>query len=523
MAAIITDQLRIVNASNFVAGVQSSQNSYYCFIGMPNPADYSSVWDSDPPAPKDSFGQQDDYYDTMLACKRINSADISQVVRKVKWTSGVTYDMWRNDITRDKPSQPSGAFDIYSANYYVMNSDYRVYACLFNNANPENNNEGGPSLDEPTFTDLEPRSAGSSGDGYIWKYLFSVRPSQAIKFDSTAYLPVPDDWSTSSTYAPIRENASASGQLKIVTITSRGVGLGTANITYTNVPILGDGAGAKATVVVNNDSKVESVTVADGGGGYTYANVDLAAGGVPTGTTTPTFNVIIPPPGGHGKDIYLELGALNAMAYARFENDSENPDFITGNQFARIGMIKNPDAHGSSELMILDKASACYALRLTGTGYSSAVFTPDSFVTQTVGIGSTAVGRVISYDPITGVLKYWQDRTTAGFNSNGTSNPSPIYGFRQNPFRHDIDAVGETGGGSFTITGGSVALGINTDFQGVSTVINNRTYYLGQNFVSGVAQPEVKKYSGEILYVDNRPSITRSKAQKEDVKIILQF
>ena len=66
MAAIITDQLRIVNANNFVAGVQSSQNSYYAFIGMPNPADYSSNWDSDPPAPKDSFSQADDYYDTML-------------------------------------------------------------------------------------------------------------------------------------------------------------------------------------------------------------------------------------------------------------------------------------------------------------------------------------------------------------------------------------------------------------------------------------------------------------------------
>ena len=86
-----------------------------------------------------------------------------------------------------------------------------------------------------------------------------------------------------------------------------------------------------------------------------------------------------------------------------------------------------------------------------------------------------------------------------------------------------MDTPGVTGGGSFTITGGSVSLGINTAFQGVSTVINNRTYYLGQNFVSGVAQPEVKKYSGEVLYVDNRPSITRSKSQKEDVKIILQF
>ena len=121
MAAIITDQLRIVNASNFVSGVQSSANSYYAFIGLPNAGNYSSTWDSDPPAPKDAFSQSDDYYDTMLAVKRINSSDINQVVRKLRWQSGVSYDMWRNDITRDNASQPSGAFDIYSANYYVIN------------------------------------------------------------------------------------------------------------------------------------------------------------------------------------------------------------------------------------------------------------------------------------------------------------------------------------------------------------------------------------------------------------------
>ena len=25
----------------------------------------------------------------------------------------------------------------------------------------------------PTFTDLEPKAAGTSGDGYIWKYLYN--------------------------------------------------------------------------------------------------------------------------------------------------------------------------------------------------------------------------------------------------------------------------------------------------------------------------------------------------------------
>ena len=77
--------------------------------------------------------------------------------------------------------------------------------------------------------------------------------------------------------------------------------------------------------------------------------------------------------------------------------------------------------------------------------------------------------------------------------------------------------------GSFSIVGGSETLAINTSFTGLSTVINSRTYYLGQSFTAGVANPEVNKYSGDIIYVDNRPSITRSTNQKEDIKVILQF
>ena len=517
MAAIITDQLRILNAKNFVSGVSSSANSYYTFIGLPNSSDYQSDWDTNPPAPKDSLNQSNDYWDTMIAMKKITSSDISQVVRKVTWRSGITYDMWRNDISRTNPSQPSGSFDIYSANYYVMNSDFRVYLCLFNNAAPENNFEGGPSLDEPTFTDLEPRTAGSSGDGYIWKYLYTIKPSQAIKFDSTNYIPVPTDWETNNDYAPIRDNASSSGQLKIITIKNRGVGLGTAR-PYTNVPIKGDGEGAKATVVISADAKVESITVSNGGSGYTFGTLDLEAGGIPTGTTAPSFDVIIPPPGGHGNDIYTELGAYNVLSYSRFENDTDDPDFITGNQFARVGIIENPNAYNSTAILNKDKASAVYALRLTGAGYSSAVFTADSPITQTVGVGSTAIGRVVSYDQVTGVLKYWQDRANSGFTSSFEKVTNPQFGFEQLEFTAN-PAVG----GALNILGGSVTLAITTTFTGISTVINSKTYNLGQEFTKGVAPPEAKKYSGNIIYVDNRPSVTRSSSQKEDVKIILQF
>ena len=517
MAAIITDQIRILNAGNFIAGVSNASNSYYSFIGLPNPADYQTDWDSDPPAPKDNFDQENDYWDTMIALKKINTADARQVIPKLTWSSGTTYDMYRHDYSRSNTAPVSGATNLYSANFVVLNSDFRVYACLQNGTDPDNT-EGRPSLDEPTFTDLEPRSAGTSGDGYIWKYLYTIKPSEVVRFESTDFMPVPTDWLTSAENAAVRDNA-VDGGIKIVTITNKGVGLGTANSVYTSVPIKGDGTGAQCTIVIDGNQQVSSITVSNQGSGYTYGNVDLVAGGVPTGTTRPSFDVIIPPQGGHGADIYRELGAFNVLLYSRIENDSTNPDFITGNQIARVGVVENPQQFGSTTILSADKASALSALKLVGTGYSTATFSGDSYFTQTVSTGTTAVGRVVSYDQNTGVLKFWQDRSLAGFNTVGTAQTQPTYGFDLTEFSSSPGT-----GGSLVIsptTGQD--LSIDTTFSGITTVINNRTYYLGQTFASGIANPEVKAHSGSIIYVDNRPSITRSANQKEDIKVILQF
>ena len=517
MAAIITDQIRILNAENFVAGVTSTANAYYSFIGLPNPTEVQSDWDTDPPSPKDNFEEEDSYWDTMVALKKINSSDVRQVVPRRKWSSGTTYDMYRNDYSRTNTAAVSGATNLYAATYFILNTDYRVYECLQNGTDPDNPN-GRPSLDEPTFTDLEPRSAGTSGDGYIWKYLYTIKPSDIVKFESTDYIPVPADWDTNTDDAAVRDNA-VDGSIKIVTISNAGVGIGTADAVYTKVPIKGNGSNAECTVTINSSSQVSDVTVSTQGSGYTYGSVDLVAGGVPTGTTRPVLDVVIPPSGGHGKDIYRELGAYNVLLYSRIENDNENPDFVTGNQIARVGLVENPQAFDSTALLSVDKATAAAALRLSGAGYSSATFTADAYFTQTVATGTTAAGRVINYDQTTGVLKYWQDKSLAGFNTVGAAVTNPTYGFKLNAFT----STPETGGSLTIVPSTGSNLAIDTSFTGVSTVINSRTYYLGQEFTNGIGNPESKKYSGNIIYVDNRPSITRSSTQKEDIKIILQF
>ena len=132
--------------------------------------------------------------------------------------------------------------------------------------------------------------------------LYTIKPSDIVKFESTDYIPVPSDWETSSDNAAVRDNA-VDGSIKIVTISNAGVGIGTADAVYTKVPIKGNGSGAECTVTINSSSQVSDVTVSTQGSGYTYGSVDLVAGGVPTGTTRTSIRCYYSTSRGHGKTL----------------------------------------------------------------------------------------------------------------------------------------------------------------------------------------------------------------------------
>jgi hypothetical protein len=522
MSAIVTDQLRILNARKFIEEASSSSNSYYAFVGLTNPEFYDPDWDEEPVQPRDSFNDENHIWDTIIGLKKISQEDVKFVVKKNFWSSGTTYDMYRHDITRDNLSQPSESTSLYSSNYFVVNKDYKVYICLQNGTDPENVN-GRPSLDEPLFSDLEPREAGNSGDGYIWKYLFTIPPNDIIKFDTLDYITIPIDWETNEEYQAVRNNALNSGQLKVAVIKDRGLNLGDPGRIYRGVKIIGDGAGAEATIVISSQSTVESVIISKGGSGYSFAKLDLSTGNFPVSSTgnNPQIDLIIPPQNGHGYNIYRELGTTKVLLFTQIKNNLENPDFVVGNKIAQVGIIVNPLDFDSDQILTKNQASNLKSLKLIGVNqpndYQNASFTINSDITQTVSTGVTAYGKIISYDKNTGVLKYTQDRTLFGYNSslfnNDYLNNEALVEFTSSPGT----------GGSLEITGSSVNLKINEQFNGNTESINNKNYFFGQIFVNGIANPEVKKHSGDLIYVDNRPSITRSINQREDIKIVLQF
>ena len=518
MSAIVTDQFRILNANNFIESVESDSNSYYVFIGLPNPSlvgyGRSENWNTTTPDPVDNFSSNAHAGDTMMFGRKISSANIRRIIKRIDWTAGTKYEIYRDDYSSSNQSPIMKASRLYDANYYVMNSDFKVYICI-DNGSIEGNETGNISQDEPNFTDLEPSRAGNSGDGYVWKYLYTVTPSDIIKFDSTEYITVPNNWDTTtdSQIRSIRENgdsSSNSNQIKHVYIEKQGGnyadGLGQ------ECNIIGDGIGAKARVDVVN-GKITDVTVSAGGKGYSYGLVDLGTlnSAVPANNRAKLIP-IIPPSLGHGSDVYTELGTDKVLIYARFDDSTK--DFPTDTKFSQVGIVKNPTSVGTSNTFTETNFSSIASIK-----FSSITGTPSvgEKITQVTAFGNEATAYVASYDKVTNVLKYFRDRslnyTTTQDQTDyaGISTTGKIY-----PFESSSNAIrGQTS--SFS---GSV----DTTFTGISTnPTGTQLINLGSTFINGLSQSEINKGSGELIYLDNRPLIARNERQKEDVKIILEF
>ena len=516
MAAIVTDQFRILNASNFVDNVTDSNNSYYVFVGLSNPTTSgfgrATDFNTDTPSPTDNVNYMNFVGDNMSFGKKVTSDNVRRLVRKISWSRGTKYEMYRHDYSLTNRSPITGSTRLYDANYYVMNTDFKVYICI-DNGSSGISTTGNASLDEPTFTDLEPSKAGTSGDGYLWKYLFTVSPSDIIKFDSTDFISVSNSWSSStdSQIAAVRDNGDSdvnNNQIKKVYIDNQGVGY--SNGTGQEVEILGDGEGGKVVIDVVN-GKVTNAVVSAGGKGYTYGMVNLGAIGNGSASTKASLIPIIPPSKGHGSDIYKELGSDRVLVFARFDTSTTN-DFPVNTSFSQIGILKNPTSIGSTSTFTDPTFSSVGALKFTTTTGTPTI---GNSVTQVV-TGGTAKGFVAAYDVDTKVLKFVQDRSNVlnqtSFDTTdyvGVSTFAKVHAFASNT--NQVNSSGFTGS-------------IDTGFTGVSTnPTGTKLISLDTQFTQGVSNPEINKKSGDIVYLDNRPLITRNARQKEDVKIILEF
>jgi len=486
MPAIVTNKFRIHNAEQFTESFsEASPNVYYMGIGRPQAFGTLTRGDSrttnegsdaSPLTPVDSVQDEFYYFDDMLAAKKVTSTDVSYVIPRRNWTTGTVYDYYRHDYgnritgTTTTQTSDSGASTLWDSTFYVMSSTYNVYKCL-------DNNGGATSTVEPSGTST---SILTTGDGYKWKYMYSLTASEQTNFLSTDFMHVSTDSTVSS--------AAVDGAVNIVKIKTAGTG-GT-NGTHTGVAIRGDGSSGECSVTISGNA-VTAVTVTTPGTGYTYGYITLtdinnAGGGSLSGAE---LDVIIEPKGGHGFNAVKELGGFYVMLNTNFEaaETSNSGDFTTANDFRRVMLMRDPDSGGSAA-----SATTLRGTKAVLVTSPSGNFTVDEEINQAT---TGAVGKVVEWDSSNNILYYVQTR----FNDHGVDSNGDLTAFS----------------GTNTITGQSSSV--------TATPSSSSTTVDSVVFTSGYNSGEIDADTGDVMYVENRSPITRASDQTENVKLIIEF
>ena len=468
-----------------------------------------------PPLPLDNQREKRNLYDELIAAKRITDAFARTVIRRYNWdtVTNPKFDMWKPDYSATPggggqigKTTATGQTSIADAKFYVMNSTYEVFKCLYNGEDPSNTT-GQNATEEPStaggnYSSSTGLYTETTGAGYIWKYMYTIPTDDVLKFLSSDFMPIVLPANASRTAVV---GQAVDGAADVVVIENAGSGLPASQTLYTSVK--GDGTGGVVQFVTNGAGTITSAEMQARGSGYTYANVLLTNGNLFSdaglssavatgGSAVGALEVILPPEGGHGSDHETELNGKRVMTNIRLTYSEGGGDFPVDNDFRRIGIIADPLRWGTTTFETRDTVSGLKAIKITG---ATADFSVDEKITQTVA-GGTAYGTVVSWtldsgSTTAGVLKYIQ--TTDAHTDSGV-----VRAFESN--------------GSNAISGETSTASGNVD-TGYGSAL------LGVTFASGLAAPEIENNSGDVIYVENRRLITRAPDQIEDIKLVIEF
>ena len=278
------------------------------------------------------------------------------------------------------------------------------------------------------------------------------------------------------------------------------------------VIVNGDGSGALVYATGANTSGIVDMFVANTGSGYHVANLSVTQTNA-TITTAADFRPVLSPVGGHGYNMVEELFGFNVMLNVRLEG-SESNTFTVSNDFRKIGLVRDPvQSADATQLYVSELADQTTRIKIGSTIASSA----DYYVAdqQVIGSLSGATAFVVDYN------------NTADANSAGTlgsgSDPQVYPELRVTEITRGGNSTAGFDGvpGSFQI-GERIMRVTAGDPNGVATdpvtAANDAT---SSNVV--FEKPDMKKYRGDILYVENRSPVSRASDQVEDIKLIVQF
>lgn len=446
--AIITDDFKRRFVQTIIDDVSDSAQQYYIGIGR------SQQWDSADTVtvPTNTVTEQRNFRLSMQSLKK--AEDVSYVIPRYNWVSGTIYSAYNNN----QAGYPSNA-------YYILTDEKQVYICLEQGRNATGS--AATSTVKPSGVLTTPFK---TADGYVWKFLYTIGAALANSYLSANYMPVRLVDSAGVTDPAVDQeqygiqNAAIPGTISSISVTTGGTG-------YTSAPtvtIVGDGDSAQATATISSGAvvKIEMKDSAASllyrpGHDYNYGEV-LFSGGGGTGASA---RVNISPKFGFGSNPIIDLKST-AMMFNTKPAGAENDDFIIGQDFRQVAIIRNP-LDSADGVVSGSTASALTYITLSSVAVA---FTADKIIQ---GGTSGAQAYVDNFDTDT---IYYHQTTATGFT----------------PFQAG-ETVSETNGSGSGVIGTTANSG------------------------------DINKFTGEIFYIDNRAAIERSAAQTEDLKVIIQL
>lgn len=515
MPSITTRKLGYENAKLWRNALYNSSNNdpvLYVFIG--NHVPYAN--EASPDSIVDTISDEKTVWDNMYAAKRLTGNDVELVIPRIDWAANTNYRQYDDQVDYSTLLSANNTTGLEPM--YIMTSERNVYLCVSNNSSANSTVE--PSGDYTT-------SNGNIAtvDGYIWKYMYNVKPFN--RFLTSDWIPAPT--STNQLDYNVSDTGVVDGELTAIVVTTAGSGYYDSTITVssfasgcstlqlanttnvavgmtvtgtgiytgtyissidtlnskitlstpaianaggsgnnitvsTRVDIVGDGTGAEADVTLSSGT-IEKITVSVVGTGYSYANVDIYGSG-----TSAEARAIIPPKYGHAFNPANELGASNLMTSIRIgEIDSTEGGVISSNtSFRQYGLLINPHKYGENTAVTYATANSVVSQTTDLVLVAGSSYTLDEYVYQ---------GNLSS-------------PTFSAYLNAQTSNSVKL-----------SKVVG-------VVTIGAPLIGATS---GVSrTVITETT-------------PEFQPHSGDIVHVENILKTDRADGQAENIKFVVRF
>lgn len=360
MASIITNAFRILQAKQFRQAFNPTASSSM-YLGISKPSQWANELIPDNPIDSSSFNVAD--IREWMAAKRLTTTDTTLAIPRYNWTTGTIYEAYDDADT-----------EMFNKQFFVMTDEFKVYKCI---RKPTPTTQ---STSKPTAT---PTSGYvTTGDGYVWKYMFSLDAASAARFLTSLWIPVKElaaDDSSGSNQWQVQQGATP-GTIDRIVVENGGSGYVTPTITIT-----GDGTGAAATATVVG-GVITGITMTNIGSGYTWAKITI------TGTGSgAVIRPILSPVNGHGSSAVSELGAFYVVVNGLLNYD-ESGKFPKFNDYRKIFLIQNPCLYGTSTVASDPVYSTVRKLTVAATD--------GNFVADEVIVGQTsgAKGVVVEYN-----------------------------------------------------------------------------------------------------------------------------